>query len=172
MGRRVLAVPLAALMLVPLMAVVAGCIGGGAVPSGGVRSVPTIEASGCGSGTAVVAAVLPLAWRAVACASPAPTAPAGGLTEAEAIKAALQLAPPSWSSAGAEWARFERWDDGLNRTAAPVEQWAWVVGLFGDFEEVACPAASAPPRPCGPASRALAIAIDYYTGAFLESSPY
>jgi hypothetical protein len=160
--RRGSAVALAVL----LAAVLAACVGGSSAPTSG--SSPTGMDPACGSSAPAVDAPAPVA--SLACATPVTTGPPGGLSKEDAVKIALQLAPPSSSAPTVAWT-YPNPYYGL-QTSVPRGAWFWMIGLAGDFEDVVCPTTPASPRPCGPATNWLEIDIDYYTGAFIDSSFY
>jgi hypothetical protein len=167
MIRRGLAITLALLCA----AILAGCAGTPSAPPGaGTASAPPGSgALPCGSSNMALAAVMPIVLGPIACASPAPIAPGGGLSLDEAVGAALQLAPPSSVAPTVNWTLVGQYGN-YGHALVPAETWVWSIGLAGDFKAAVCPTSPAPPRPCGPAAQTQRIVIDYYTGAFIESS--
>ena len=152
-------------------AILAGCAGTPSAPTGaGTPSAPPGGGpSSCGSSNVALAAVMPIVLRSIACVSPAPTGPLGGLSRDEAVAAALRLAPPSSVAPTVNWTLVGQYGS-YGHARVPAETWVWYIGLAGDFNAVVCPTAPASPRPCGPAAQTQKIVIDYYTGAFIDSS--
>jgi len=151
--------------------ILAGCAGAPSAPPGaGVPSTPPgVLPLSCGSSNMTLAAVMPIVLGPIACTSPAPIAPGGGLSLDEAVAAALKLAPPSSVAPTVNWTAVGQYGN-YGHALVPAETWVWSIGLAGDFKAVVCPTSPAPPRPCGPVARTQRIVIDYYTGAFIESS--
>jgi hypothetical protein len=131
-----------------------------------------IFVSGCGStpGVASTSAVS-TPGPSCACTPAPPTAPPGGISQAKAEEIALDLAPPSSTNPSVVWAVSGRYAAANGRGLVPGGTWVWTVLVSGDFRAVACPTGSSPPtKPCGPAASTQRIILDYYSGAFIEST--
>jgi hypothetical protein len=145
-------------------AVSGGCVSSSGTP---IAATPTGGWSACGAAS-VNATNVSLATPLNACATPVPTGPPGGLSKDEAIAIVLRLAPPSSIQPTVSWALPSPYY--LEPPLVPIGTWVWTIRLLGGFEATACSSALASPRPCGPAASALVIIIDYYSGAFIQSS--
>ena len=101
-----------------------------------------------------------------------PTAAPGGVSQAEAIALALELAIASDRAPTVVWANVET-DRFAPRGAGPPGRLTWIVRLAGALAASACPAgfldrpASVSDGPCLDADKGVDVVLDFYSGAFI-----